>query len=339
MWGSVDMQFIHGLVDAGRITAEELRWLAHARAHQIVRRFFNDVDTFGDILRSSGAVVSGSASLAFFIGPCHVRPGDLDIYVPAGQEANLLTWLTEQERYMPSSSWPMSDNLGERFDDFDDYCDVDGYRRIVRLERDGSWIDVVVVAGESALLAISKFWTTILFSFFTLDGYCCAYPEMLHLRRSMVAQCVLSSGLSQIVGPIMKYRTRGVRLFRSYRSWREGTEGHCTGGTTCPSKWRFFGDRGCLIGFFDQDRSMEKDAALLGRMHIAVVWRLGGEACYMGRCGNTGGYSGEQFELSEGFIDIAQRWLDTRSNTDLSACELRDLVRDRNFVVGRLYCH
>lgn len=307
----------------------EFRRITRNRYRAIVEQYVPDVLAFGDMLRACDAVVSGSAALAFCIGPLHFHPNDLDIYTSRDTAANCVLWLRQYAGYVPFTEWPkgrfVADEdiavetryLGGRSEEEDE---TTGIKRVFQLVKDGMRIDVIQSLG-SKFRPIARFWTTGLMNVMDDEGWLICYPSMMALSRTMISQECLDAE-RDMFDLVMKYRMRGFTVCSRHRSW-VGEDG-CYGNGECAAIWRYVGDEYCMA---EQFQSGPRMLPWLSGMKNVVTWRLGGDSgCSHKNCGNDPDTTWEMFDLNEEGRVAVERWLAENESMDI-AQGLRDIIK------------
>ncbi|KAI0722571.1 hypothetical protein C8Q76DRAFT_578456, partial [Earliella scabrosa] len=124
------------------------------------------------LMRSCGAVVSGSAALRFFLQNATWEPRDLDIYVPEDTFRDFVDGVTSSSSLMfhqlsgAVSSWsPSPEEV------------ANGIREVLTFEtRTGRRVDVIRSPTDSPIIPLNFYWTTLVMNFIVPDGYFCGYP-------------------------------------------------------------------------------------------------------------------------------------------------------------------
>lgn len=150
-----------------------------ARFIRILMRFFENPTRFIEVLDQHASVVSGSTALNFLEGRSDWEANDLDVYTPFDQfdavrhyllhvEGFREAWVetrTEQPRVAGAARLGM---LGRA--DYDRSLVETGILRVASL-RKGDWkVDVIQSRSQSALYAISRFWSTLQMNFISARG-------------------------------------------------------------------------------------------------------------------------------------------------------------------------
>ncbi|KAJ7445312.1 hypothetical protein FB451DRAFT_1189231 [Mycena latifolia] len=234
------------------------------------------VDPVGmvEALTDTGSIISGSTALLALVNLQFV-PNDLDVYVPAPSEVTMLGILTDVYHFSldrtQSNSYPSNKHI----------------LRTHWLIKGDRVINVMVVDGDNAVVAIFPFHSTIVMNFITGMGIYCAYPD---LTLSKIG--VRNNGLpynDRALACLAKYAARGIIFRQCGQTHIYGDDKHC------PSAVRtLHDDVGLLIPI--TSHSSWRDSVLSPHEVYdgfkSVVWSLGGP-----RCNNAGVYN-ETFAMS-----------------------------------------
>ncbi|KAJ7752952.1 hypothetical protein B0H16DRAFT_1317139, partial [Mycena metata] len=110
-------------------------------------------------------VVSGSTIL-LIITNLEFTPGDIDIYVPESQEDTAIALMLRDHGFKLSKSMrPIYDNNT-------------AIKGVHWLKKGKKKMNIMVVKGENAVLAIFQFHSTFVMNFLSSTGIYCAYPSL-----------------------------------------------------------------------------------------------------------------------------------------------------------------
>ncbi|KAI0722563.1 hypothetical protein C8Q76DRAFT_580948, partial [Earliella scabrosa] len=143
------------------------------------------------IMRESGALISGSVALQYFLSEEAWLPGDLDIYVPDRHYRAFIHTLARDPSFAlhfhPRQSAPAAILAADIDLDIDDFVlpvvpdDVMRFRTPT-----GRNVDIVCSPVNNALTALHMFWSTLVTNFLTPDGCGCGFPAGTMNRRGFV---------------------------------------------------------------------------------------------------------------------------------------------------------
>ncbi|KAI9059957.1 hypothetical protein FKP32DRAFT_1100579 [Trametes sanguinea] len=244
-----------------------------------LRTFVDNPTGFRNILRLTKSIISGSTALNILDidRASNWTPTDLDIYTPHHAVIQMLVYLTKIEGYdiindPPQYSFPSG-----------------GFTAVYRLRRGTKTINVIQSATCSALHPLPHFWATHVMNYITSDTFCIAYPEYTLNGKALLNPIHLIDNLHappRTVANITKYTARGYDIRTRTTAWSPDPLAPCDNRAACPQTIRFFGDKFCLMGSFDdhsqppiQERA-QPDATKI------VRWWRGGPPCG-GTCTHT----------------------------------------------------
>ncbi|KAL6306071.1 hypothetical protein BKA93DRAFT_730208, partial [Sparassis latifolia] len=158
-------------------------------------RFVDNPNGLRTTLHLSQSLISGSFIIDFLDPHDTFVPNNLDIYVPHGYHLRLVQYLRQVKHYAfaEDAIWPP-------------YTLEFGVEKI---------IDIIQSATQTALYPLAFFWTTAVMNYLTADGFCCAYPELMLHRRSLLNPTSLLDYYyppPRILGCIDKYIHRGFQF-------------------------------------------------------------------------------------------------------------------------------
>ncbi len=198
------------------------------RAH--VKPFVLDVFRLDEILRATGAIISGSVALHFFLDDEDWEPGDMDIYVADHHYDAFIELAMGQDGlgFQPQPRYPSTaDSTEEPSTPEVPFAPEElwipsgvGMRGIKQVERfrtpTGRLVDVVRSPTGSPLSPLRAFWSTLVVNFLTPDGCGCGFPSGTLRKRGFVKSGFLTVR-DQVA--IDKYRNRGFVTL--YDPWVE----------------------------------------------------------------------------------------------------------------------
>lgn len=203
----------------------------------ILSPFFGDrVPLFKCLLTLHGAVVSGSAALAFFAWPAPWSPSDLDVYV--GDTLYNAFVLDLEHRFPVTLDADMFYQRPGR------YTGIKGVRRYITSS--GRRIDVIRSVSPSAVSPLLYFWSSVVVNFITPHGAVCGYPN-LTLSNEGIMDGVTPT--AKVISARTKYEGRGFS-FTGVDAWRP---------------WEYTLQDGCRVF---------KEGALL-TLDFRTVWTFG----------------------------------------------------------------
>ncbi|KAH1805987.1 hypothetical protein KXX35_009945, partial [Aspergillus fumigatus] len=145
-------------------------------------RYFRDVDRCRSLMKSTGAVASGSAVLHALDSSVRVgssspwAPNDLDVFIARRvlRRGALVDW----HEYFVGEGYGLCDPVG-----------ASGYAgaEVIKYKHveSGRRVDFVIVSSEPLVYIVREFWSTHLMNFATWDGMYCLFPESCLLRKQM----------------------------------------------------------------------------------------------------------------------------------------------------------
>ena len=208
-----------------------------------------DGEAMRTIMRTTGAVVSGSFALKFLDQRATFAPGDVDCYVPIQGYHTFVTFLVAALGAEIVSEDDFRRQYGKprpyRYGNLTGIAD----RRVLRIGK--VVIDVICSTNSSPLFPIAKFHSTIVMNFLSADGFCIAYPVSVLLRLSFKT-CRRMLSNDRIA--LNKLQDRGYLVFRSPQELsnfpRDASGCYSLG--HCGVQLRFFADEYCITFMFDR---------------------------------------------------------------------------------------
>ncbi|KAJ7511765.1 hypothetical protein B0H11DRAFT_1700047 [Mycena galericulata] len=241
------------------------------------------------ILGTTRSVISGSAVLKVLTNLQFI-PNDLDVYVPEAQEGAMDRFLTTEMGFTCYQKTPVQypEHVGLKI--HYSYC------------KGAHKIDVLVVEGDNALLALFRFHSTIVMNFISHKGVYCAYPDltMNHLSVANTEYLADPMTAARTNRCLEKYRRRGVQTEtqvgighksrKGYRTHECGVDPNCS--TTLRSVHDGHGTFTPMGSYGEENKKEEEEFDAYDNCH-SVVWSIGGPVCR-----TTGGTTHKMFATS-----------------------------------------
>ncbi|KAJ7733477.1 hypothetical protein B0H16DRAFT_1253418, partial [Mycena metata] len=173
-------------------------------------------------------IVSGSAVL-LMITNLEFTPGDIDLYVPESQEDTSIALILRDHGFaLTKSMKPLYDNNT-------------AIKAVHWLEKGEKTMNIMVVKGENAVLAIFQFHSTIVMNFLSSTGIYCAYPSLTMANRALPNLPIM---LREIAADgrcrecYDKYRARGITFENDPRNFDPQANHICYQDSHCPMTMR-----------------------------------------------------------------------------------------------------
>lgn len=219
------------------------------------------------ILECTRGLLSGSAAL-LMVSDLDFEPGDLDLYVPDSQEDTAISLCIKALGYSPIES---------RGALYDNNTHIRTVHWLTKKERK---MNIMVVKGENAAVAIFKFHSTVVMNYLSSRGIYCAYPTLTlkSLATPNLAIMICDNMTAERCRACFdKYRGRGIRFEPDARNF-PGHETHrCFADGECPGTVRTTqDDKGLFVELFPPTTSEEK---FLEEHTYTTIWALGGPIC------------------------------------------------------------
>ncbi|KAJ7205104.1 hypothetical protein C8J57DRAFT_1100376, partial [Mycena rebaudengoi] len=240
-----------------------------------LRLFVDHPAALLSVLAATRSVVSGSLPLAVISGWRFV-PRDLDIYVPESEERKLLSMLREAFGLLEVKFHVFN----HRYDD----CIAVKSSRWLTTGGGGRTVNVLTCVGESAILPVFHFHSTVVMNFISARGLYCAYPK-LTTRRLAIPRFVRDMSVRKARALricFAKYMSRGFKFYVDLDG--VGKRGHvCGRDSSCPVTFRTLYDGAGLFvpreggSVYSGERS-RLDMLVYDERHSAA-WMLGGSHC------------------------------------------------------------
>ena len=196
---------VHDLFQMGAASHKTAMLATEYMSHQMdlaIHRFFKDVQSFRQMLRSCDAVVSGSSVLHILL-PAKTTswvPADLDIYVPY-LHYHYLTVLLKDHGYHLVREGKVN---------------VSRYafsliHTVATFTNGDQQIDIIVSKNAGGISPIFQFHSTIVMNFFSPDHFFCAYPALTlnHLVKVNPGPLYLGHFCCRTLDALLKYVQHG----------------------------------------------------------------------------------------------------------------------------------
>ncbi|KAJ7028261.1 hypothetical protein C8F04DRAFT_964303 [Mycena alexandri] len=219
------------------------------------------------ILECTRGLLSGSIAL-LMVSDLEFEPGDVDLYVPDSQEDTAIQLGIRELGFTQTES---RDAL---------YDNSSHIRTVHWLRKRHRKMNIMVVEGENAAIAIFRFHSTVVMNFLSSSGIYCAYPTLtlnnLAVPNSGLMICEVRTA-QRCRQCFEKYRERGIRFETDPRSF-PGHEIHtCSVDAECPFTVRSTEDgKGLFIELFEPTAS---EAEYIAEHTYCTIWALGGPIC------------------------------------------------------------
>ncbi len=212
------------------VIAVELR----NRYYAILGYFLYDVGKLDFYMQITGAVVSGSAALRFFLHDEPWHAADMDIYVPNSTYPQFIAAVTAPEglafQYIPRRERHISASLEDSVSPAL-ISEVRRYRT-----REGKHVDIVRCASDSPLPSLHAFWSTLVHNFIGPHGCGCGFPTLTFSRRGLLKAGFRTTSDQRAM---TKYENRGFSFFRD--DWFDHLE------DVVALDHRFFGESQAIV--------------------------------------------------------------------------------------------
>ena len=270
---------------------------AHIRMRclHLVRPFIGIPENLMLIMRTTGALISGSSVLSV-LEPCSTwKPNDLDIYVPRGYHRTIIK-LFELEGFVVTSGRQHLSSLASTAVALD--YTGGGIAFIIKMAKDSRLVDIVVSQqGQPPFYCIARFHSTAVMNFISADGLFSAYPILTNSGISLANKIPHASApdrpTAKLIIAYNKYRERGYNIcnipdIASLANLSPNVRSHlphnCKYSYSCPQTLRSTFDRGCMFSPFSKvDRTEVLQSGIpkhgLYRQEMGVAWCIGAEPC------------------------------------------------------------
>jgi hypothetical protein len=223
-----------------------------------------------DLLGDTRSLISGSTVLPVLVD-ADFMPNDLDVYVPEAAEIQMLDGLTNG--FLFTTDRTQAPN----------YPIQDSVLRIHWLKKGAHTINVMVVPGFNAAIAIFHFHSTIVMNFISSFGVYCAYPDLTLQKRAIPnVNLILDQWTrNRVMQCCQKYVERGFAFTMDLSQHEPWAEHHCGTDKSCPATLRGLHDDGGLFVPFPSRLSIVGPISpdyIYDCVH-SVIWTLGGPVC------------------------------------------------------------
>ncbi|KIJ41636.1 hypothetical protein M422DRAFT_255254 [Sphaerobolus stellatus SS14] len=261
---------------------------AYIKAHTLRRietafsKYFSNPTAFRDVMRSHGAIVSGSNALNIILGATGWVSKDMDIYVRKGHTEPIIMFLLRDGYtcYRPQFRDP--DQLLGPLVGYLSTLQDQHIRRVLQFRKqisDGAdlSIDVIESNTDSAISPITEFHCTAVMNYISGDAVLSMYPNLTGRGITIMQDRHTRDRNSWID----KYTSRGFRILESVAELGQGC------GSAYPTAIRTLGDPESLYLVFDQEESTAvpfpgaEDASDIG--WPTLHWTLGQSHFIYGR--------------------------------------------------------
>ncbi|KAJ7202999.1 hypothetical protein C8J57DRAFT_1038179, partial [Mycena rebaudengoi] len=139
-------------------------------------------------------------------------------------------------------------------------------------------LNVVTCIGETAIMPVFYFHSTVVMNFISGGGLFCAYPALTTDHVSIPTAGYYDPGInrSQMDACFEKYTDRGFSFVTAASSNGNGGEHICYRDYCCPRTIRTLYDNGGLFVPFGS--TVEEHQIIYDKWHT-VLWSVGGPAC------------------------------------------------------------
>lgn len=224
------------------------------------------------ILHTTKTIISGSTALTIISGGSFV-PNDLDIYVPVSQEENLLALLETYFGFKVDAAIS-SDKL------YNHNTELKSVRWLTVNEH-GKKINVMTCTGDSAVMAIFSFHSTIVMNFISSYGIYCAYPGLTLSKQALPTSKYFGRMRAHVERRCFrKYRERGYMIEESLDKHLLAERHTCFVHPSCPLTIRTIYDgHGAFVRFRSPATATDVKGPFIYDRNHSALWSLGGPAC------------------------------------------------------------
>ncbi|KAG2133027.1 hypothetical protein DEU56DRAFT_757246 [Suillus clintonianus] len=247
------------------------------RREKLFRTFVNDVDGLIEIMDITGTVISGSSALSLVQAETEaVNAKDLDVYTTEGFEDDVVKHFKEKENYIGVQNIVRQQQY-----------DSSAITKIIKLEKRGKKVDIIVTHWSCAIAPIIQFHTTCVMNYITSRSLVCLYPCWTCANEGFINPLLYVDGKTTLytVDALMKYTRRGFKLTAD--PWRLGDhdcEDEATGEEKsgyCPHKLRSTIDDEVLCWRYAPTQTLAGTTISCESIGI-MAWYLGGFQCREG---------------------------------------------------------
>ncbi|KAA1478396.1 hypothetical protein DENSPDRAFT_748253, partial [Dentipellis sp. KUC8613] len=270
------LSFLRGVSSAHR--SQVSRFISR-RANEVFSRFLSNPTCFRSMIDHTNSCVSGSAILEIALQSSPVQPWlatDLDVYVPLTAIHTVMTYLADNEGFLAVFPPQLPPDIAEYG------AGIAGVVHMVRPH--GVKIDLIVSTRMSSLYPLAYFWGTCVMNWFKNGQLGFAYPKLTLQGLGLINPDKIRH--PKVRACIDKYTARGFRLGR----FEEGNPFHTDRSLNvgyCPRRFRYFGDRTCLLfNVPDGEAHRLVEDGLPMMPELKTFWTFGHSDCGNG-CGGA----------------------------------------------------
>ncbi|KAJ6497124.1 hypothetical protein C8R47DRAFT_972416 [Mycena vitilis] len=273
-------------------TAEEMQ----GRVHRVLRSCGLDPRNTLDALGETRSLISGSMPLAAIMDG-HFSPNDVDMYCPEDQERKMLNIAANTLGFTVDRSIAIS------------YPARLEITKIYWLTNGTSKINLIIVKGRNAAVAVFKFHSTVVMNIIWPRMLYVPYGDLTLKGLSLVnvPATMKPSSAARVARCMTKYEQRGITFLPNVTGQLGAStdfENHeCGADGNCPQTVRTMHDgKGLLFPFTNDVNPAEGDTSAGDREETrSVMWSLGGS------CSDESDYY-EGF-VAEMEINVSKNWV------------------------------
>ena len=196
------MRKLVGLAATSKFNQTVVRDYIYLHRKMLAERFFDNAESFYEILSDCHAVISGSAALHLLLPAADTNwtLSDIDIYVPRRKYRKLETWISQKGFCIfYVGDWDASPYS---------YSEVDSR---LTFANGRHAINVIASKMEAAFAPIFQSHSTVAMNFVSADQIFCAYPQLTLSYLSMVNPAPIYCDMPGVVDvdAMRKYEARG----------------------------------------------------------------------------------------------------------------------------------
>ncbi|KAJ7122499.1 hypothetical protein C8R43DRAFT_959222 [Mycena crocata] len=240
------------------------------RVHELLENCGVDAHTMMRGLGLTRSFISGSLPVAALCG-LDFQPNDVDVYTPEPEEHRMLEVITQ------GLAFTMDAEQGTH------YPPHLGIRKIYWFSKGEFKLNLMIVKGNNAAVAIFYFHSTVVMNILCYKGLYCFYADLTLARLSIPNSCYLldPATVRRVMACISKYQARGITFHRKVTEIRDFEEHECHSDPSCPLTIRSMHDnKGAFFAMAAHtgNRVEEEELGAFDDMHSAL-WCLGGPEC------------------------------------------------------------
>ncbi|KAJ7692805.1 hypothetical protein B0H16DRAFT_1751764 [Mycena metata] len=230
-------------------------------------------------LGETRSLISGSVLVAALF-PGRFKPNDVDIYCPETTGTRLLDIM--QNRF----GFHLNKGVDVQ------YPRHLAIRKIHWLTKGSAKINLMLVEGDNAAVAVFQFHSTIVMNVLSVHGLYCTYGDLTLAGEGLVnnSQTVDEAQAQRNLRCIEKYEGRGFKFERRLGNYKRYADHECGINASCPTTVRTLHDGHST--FFpltahletDKESNTKNNRTAFDGKH-SVVWSLGGDSCGWGHDG------------------------------------------------------